>query len=104
MTDAFAKVMDVAKKLRKAVKKVDQDVAELIIDLNLHLADHKVEMAEQTQRQSTPAPQNDSVNETSAEATQKTSADSKLDSTPAPWPHGEDLSSVANTTGTWTRP
>ena len=40
------KVMNTAKKLRKVAKKVDAEVADLIVDLNLHLVDLKLEVAE----------------------------------------------------------
>jgi hypothetical protein len=48
MADTLDKVIDIAKKLRKAAKKVtDPAFQSLITDLNLSLADLKVQMVEQ---------------------------------------------------------
>lgn len=57
MADILDKVIDIAKKLRKTAKKVtDPAVQTLITDLNLSLADLKVQVMEQRQAaQGTPA-------------------------------------------------
>lgn len=48
MTDNLDRVIDIAKKLRKLAKKVDnQDVQSLIVDLNLCVADLKLQLVEQ---------------------------------------------------------
>lgn len=48
MIDGLERVIDVAKKLRKFAKKVDnQDVQGLIVDLNLCVADLKLQLVEQ---------------------------------------------------------
>lgn len=48
MADILDRVIDIAKKLRKVAKKSgDQAIQELITDLNLSLADLKVQVAEQ---------------------------------------------------------
>ncbi len=50
MIDNLDKVIEIAKKLRKLAKKVDnQDVQSLIVDLNLSIADLKMQIAEAQQ-------------------------------------------------------
>jgi hypothetical protein len=52
MTDALHKAIDIAKKLRRAAKKVaDPAVQSLITDLSLSLADLKVHLVEQRMEQ-----------------------------------------------------
>jgi hypothetical protein len=47
MTEPLEKVIDAAKKLRKLAKKIDNsDVQGLIVELNLSLADLKMQLAE----------------------------------------------------------
>jgi hypothetical protein len=56
MVHHLDKVIEIAKKLRKLAKKVDnQDVQSLIVDLNLSVADLKMQVAEA--QQSDPQPQ-----------------------------------------------
>lgn len=54
MSNSLDRVFEVAKKLRKFVKKGSSpELQVLVTDLNLHLADVKVEMAEQIVDQAT---------------------------------------------------
>ena len=52
MNDSLDKVLDIAKKLRTLAKKTnDAKVQDLVTDLNLSLADLKVELVEERQQQ-----------------------------------------------------
>ena len=55
MNDSLDKVLDIAKKLRTLAKKTnDAKVQDLVTDLNLSLADLKVELVEERQQQQQP--------------------------------------------------
>lgn len=52
MADTLDKVIDTAKKLRRLAKKTnDPDIQSLVVDLNLSLADLKLEMVERAQEE-----------------------------------------------------
>lgn len=87
MTDVLDKLIDTAKKLRKAVKKIDNaQVADLIVDLNLHLADLKVQLAES--RHERPHHHHDGHDEDEGAEHAATSHGNAVSAPPA---HGSDL-------------
>ncbi len=58
MADMLDKVIDTAKKLRKAAKKIeDPDVKDLICELTLSLADLKMQVAEEREEKRAHEPQ-----------------------------------------------
>ena len=104
MTDAFDKVMGVAKKLRRIAKKVDSEVADLIVDLNLHLVDLKLQVAEDRETHRELARQLDHADQHAGDhghhAAKHAPDQGGDDQEVQPWPCGEQLSSVVDTTGT----
>ena len=70
MADHLDKVIDIAKKLRKVAKKIeDPDIQSMVVDLNLTLADLKLQMAERheeelRQRHGDGKPEQDGGHET----------------------------------------
>ncbi|HLU40625.1 MAG TPA: hypothetical protein VK081_14665 [Planctomycetota bacterium] len=69
MADPLDKVLDIAKKLRKAAKKVtDPSLQSLITDLNLSLADLRVQLVEQRAAERAPAQDSTPATASSAQA------------------------------------
>lgn len=87
MTDNLERVVETAKKLRKAAKKVaDADIQNLILELSLHVADLKmqlVEMREEDLRQREQGSPPSSQQRSSSSSSQASSSSPQREPTPA---------------------
>ena len=97
MHDALDKVMRAAKQLRNATKKVDPKIAEIIVDLNLHLADLKLQLVEERENALDQLRQLEAhPGSGPAQGVKQPVADPGPGEGSKSWMQGEDLSSVIN--------